>query len=133
MATFSRRNNANYMQTGVLSALQLTSMFPNLVLQNFYVKTRNSLEDGRTKAPHGFVFPMQRDMTKVATLINVLRAQGIEVGMLNAPLTLDSVTYAAGSYVVKTAQPFRAHVMDMFEPQDYPNDLQYPGGPPKAP
>jgi hypothetical protein len=35
--------------------------------------------------------------------------------------------------VVKTAQAFRAHVMDMFEPQDYPNDLQYPGGPPKAP
>ncbi len=32
VATFSRRNNTNYMQTGVLSALQLTSMFPNLVL-----------------------------------------------------------------------------------------------------
>ena len=27
-ANFTRRNNTNYMQTGVLSALQLTSMFP---------------------------------------------------------------------------------------------------------
>ena len=35
---FTRRNNTNYMQTGVLSALQLTSMFPNLVVENFYIE-----------------------------------------------------------------------------------------------
>jgi hypothetical protein len=46
---FTRRNNANYMQTGVLSALQLTAMFPKLVLENFYVKTRNS----HRARPHG--------------------------------------------------------------------------------
>ena len=38
----------------------------------------------------------------------------------------------AGSYVVKAAQPFRPHVMDMFEPQDHPDDIPYPGGPPAA-
>jgi hypothetical protein len=37
--------------------LQLTSMFPNLVLQNFYIKTKNSLEDGKSKAPYGYVLP----------------------------------------------------------------------------
>jgi hypothetical protein len=121
VASFSRRNNTNYMQTGVLSALQLTSMFPNLVVQNFYVKTKNSMEDGRNKAPHGYVFPMQRDMTKVATLINVLRAQGIEVGTLNAPLTLDSVTYARGSYVVKLDQPYGRLAKNLMEKQDYPD------------
>jgi len=121
VASFSRRNNTNYMQTGVLSALQLTSMFPNLVLQNFYVKTRNSMEDGRAKAPHAYVFPMQRDMTKVVTLINVLRAQGIEVGTLNASLTLDSVTYAAGSYVVKLDQPYGRLAKNLLEKQDYPD------------
>jgi len=42
-------------------------------------------------------------------------------------------SYAAGSYVVKTAQAFRPHVMDMFEPQDHPNDFAYPGGPPTPP
>ena len=35
--------------------------------------------------------------------------------------------------MVKTAQAFRAHVMDMFEPQDHPNDFAYPGGPPRPP
>ena len=49
VANFSRRNNTNYMETGVLSALQLTSMFPNLVLENFYMKTQNSIEAGKTQ------------------------------------------------------------------------------------
>ena len=35
--------------------------------------------------------------------------------------------------MVKTNQAFRPHVMDMFEPQDHPNDFQYPGGPPVRP
>ncbi|HWP69678.1 MAG TPA: M14 family zinc carboxypeptidase, partial [Gemmatimonadaceae bacterium] len=121
VASFSRRNNTNYMQTGVLSALQLTSMFPNLVVQNFYIKTKNSMEDGKTKAPYGYVFPMQRDMTKVATLINVLRAQGIEVGTLKAPVTIDSVTYAGGSYVVKLDQPYGRLAKNLLEKQDYPD------------
>ncbi len=30
-------------------------------------------------------------------------------------------------------QAFRPHVLDMFEPQWHPMDLQYPGGPPKRP
>ena len=78
--TWSRRNNTNYMQTGVLSALQLTAAFPNLVIDNFYRKTANSIETGKTEAPHGFVIPVQRDMTRVAELVNILRVQRIEVG-----------------------------------------------------
>jgi hypothetical protein len=50
-----------------------------------------------------------------------------------APFTVGGKSYAAGSYVVKTAQAFRPHVLDMFEPQDHPNDFAYPGGPPKPP
>jgi hypothetical protein len=34
---------------------------------------------------------------------------------------------------VKTAQAFRPHVLDMFEPQDHPDDIPYPGGPPTPP
>src|SRR5213078_1665473 len=39
----------------------------------------------------------------------------------------------AGSYDIKTAQAARAHVLDIFEPQDHPNDFAYPGGPPRRP
>src|SRR6185437_6944227 len=42
-------------------------------------------------------------------------------------------SYPAGSFVVIAAQADRPFVMDMFEPQDHPNDFAYPGGPPIPP
>src|SRR5699024_7129607 len=42
-------------------------------------------------------------------------------------------SYPAGSYIIKTDQAFRPCVFDMFEAQHYPNDFQYPGGPPIRP
>ena len=50
-----------------------------------------------------------------------------------APFTVAGKPYPAGSYVVKAAQPFRAHLMDMFEPQDHPDDIPYPVGAPRPP
>ena len=62
------------MQTGVLSGLQLTSMFPNLVVDNFYRKTQNSIDAGKKEAPYGYVIPAgTKDMTRAATLVNILR------------------------------------------------------------
>jgi hypothetical protein len=118
---FTRRNNTNYMQTGVLSALQLTSMFPNLVLQNFYIKTRNSIQAGSTQAPYGYVIPAARDMTRVAALVNILRAQGIEIGTLAAETTIGADKFPAGSYVIKLDQPYGRLAKNLFEKQDYPD------------
>jgi hypothetical protein len=121
VATFTRRNNTNYMQTGVLSALQLTSMFPQLVLENFYVKTRNSMQAGMNAAPYAYVIPPQRDMTRIVTLVNVLRAQGIEVGTLNSRYTSATDTIAEGSYVIKLDQPYGRLAKNLLEKQDYPD------------
>jgi len=118
---FTRRNNTNYMETGVLSALQLTSMFPNLVLQNFYIKTRNSIQAGSTQAPYGYVFPAARDMTRVAALVNILRAQGIEIGTLAAETTVGADKFPAGSYVIKLDQPYGRLAKNLLEKQDYPD------------
>jgi len=118
---FTRRDNANYMETGVLSALQLTSMFPNLILENFYVKTKHSLEAGSAAAPYAYVIPVQRDMTRAATLVNVLRAQGIEVGTLNSEATVGTTKYPAGSYLIKLNQPYGRLAKNLLERQDYPD------------
>jgi hypothetical protein len=118
---FTRRNNTNYMQTGVLSGLQLTSMFPQLVLENFYIKTRNSLEAGSKQAPFGYIIPVQRDMTKAATLVNVLRAQHIEVGTANSEVTIGTEKYPAGSYIIKLNQPYGRLAKNLLERQDYPD------------
>lgn len=121
VATFTRRANANYMQTGVISALQLASMFPATVLENFYVKTRNSMEHGRTKAPYAFVIPVQRDMTKPAELVKILRVQRIEVGVARDAVKVGDKTYAAGSYIVKLDQPYGRLAKNLLEKQNYPD------------
>ena len=118
---WSRRNNTNYMQTGVLSGLQLTSMFPNLVLENFYLKTRNSIEWGKTEAPFGFVIPVQREMTRAAALVNILRAQGIEVGQATREIKLTDGSFPAGSYVIKRDQPYGRLAKNLLERQNYPD------------
>ncbi len=41
--------------------------------------------------------------------------------------------YPAGSIIYKSNQAFRPHLLDMFEPQNHPNDFKYAGGPPVAP
>ena len=121
VATFSRRDNTNYMETGVLLGLQITSMFPNMVLQNFYEKTEHSIEYGKTKAPYGFVVPVERDMTEPATLVNILRAQGIEVGQATGEVKTSDGTFPTGSYVVKLDQPYGRLAKNLLERQDYPD------------
>ena len=108
------------MQTGVLSSLQLTAMFPATIVENFYVKTRNAIEDGRTKAPYGFVIPVQRDMTRAAELVSILRRQGIEVGQATAEFTIGDAKYPAGSYVIKRDQPYGRLAKNLLERQLYP-------------
>jgi hypothetical protein len=122
VASFSRRANANYMQTGVLSALQLTAMFPQTIVENFYIKTRNSMEAGKSKTPYAYILPMQRDMTRAAELVKVLRVQRIEVGVASKEIKLGDSTYAAGSYVIKLDQPYGRLAKNLLEKQQYPDE-----------
>ncbi|WP_432710617.1 M14 family metallopeptidase [Pedobacter sp.] len=88
-----------------------------------------SLRDAR-----GYVISAdQPDFPTAVKFVNALIKSGILIHKATGPFTVDGKSYPAGSYVVKTNQAFRPHVMDMFEPQDHPNDFQYPGGPPVRP
>jgi hypothetical protein len=118
---WSRRNNTNYMQTGVLTALQLTATFPNLIVDNFYRKTVNAIESGQSEPPHGFVIPVQRDMTRVAELVNILRIQRIEVGQATREVKTSDGNFPAGSYVVKRDQPYGRLAKNLLEKQLYPD------------
>ena len=119
---WSLRNNTNYMETGVLSALQLASSFPKVLLDNFYKKSRNSLEEGRTKAPFGYVVPAnQRDMTKAAWMLDLLKAQGIEIGRATGEIKVTDGTFPAGSFVIKRNQPYARFIKVLLEKQVYPD------------
>ncbi|HSE36081.1 MAG TPA: M14 metallopeptidase family protein, partial [Blastocatellia bacterium] len=84
--------------------------------------------------PRGFIIPSdQADFLTATKFINVLIKTGITIHRATGEFKVQGKSYPAGSYVVKTAQAFRPHVLDMFEPQDHPNDIPYPGGPPTPP
>ncbi len=84
--------------------------------------------------PRGYILPSdQPDFLTATKFVNALIKNGVAVHRATAPFSAGGKQYPAGSYVVKTAQAFRPHVLDMFEPQDHPNDFQYPGGPPIPP
>jgi hypothetical protein len=75
----------------------------------------------------------QPDFTTAIRFLNALIRTGIVVQKATAAFAVEGKNYPSGSYIVKTDQAFRPHVLDMFEPQDHPNDFKYEGGPPIAP
>ncbi|GAB2594825.1 M14 family metallopeptidase [Spirosoma areae] len=84
--------------------------------------------------PRGFIITAnQPDFPTAVKFVNALSKTGIQIQQATADFTVAGKKYPAGSYVVKTDQAFRPHLLDMFEPQDHPNDFQYPGGPPVRP
>lgn len=91
------------------------------------VYKNNNLRD-----PRGYIVTADQTNTAV-DFINILINSGIKVHKATAAFAVAGKNYPAGSYIVKTNQAFRPHVLDMFEPQDHPNDFLYPGGPPVRP
>ena len=119
---WSMRDNNNFMETGALSALELTSQFSKTVLENFYKKSLNSVKSGETEAPYGYVIPgNQKDMTRVAFVVNILRLQGIEVGQATGEVKLKEGTFPAGSLIVKRNQPYGRLAKILLEKQVYPD------------
>lgn len=104
---------------------------PNMPLTKHY---DTIMKNPEWRDPRGFIIPSdQTDFATATRFINALIYTGIKVHKATAAFNVNGKSYPAGSYIVKTAQAFRPHVLDMFEPQDHPNDFKYPGGPPVAP
>ncbi|MDR3218891.1 MAG: hypothetical protein LBU22_07920 [Dysgonamonadaceae bacterium] len=94
----------------------------------------DKLHTPETRDPRGYIIPSdQVDFLTATKFVNALLKAGVDVHRATKSFQVAGKTYPADSYVVKAAQAFRPHLRDMFEPQDHPSDLQYPGGPPKPP
>lgn len=92
------------------------------------------LRKSEWRDPRGYIIPAdQPDFPTAVKFINTLVKNGIVIHRASSAFQFDGHTIPAGSYIVKTAQAFRPHVLDMFEPQDHPHDFKYEGGPPNKP
>jgi len=92
------------------------------------------LHDPAFRDPRGYIIPSdQVDFSTATKFINTLLKNGVTVLKATKEFTVAGKTYPKDSYVVKAAQAYRPHVLDMFEAQDHPDDFKYPGGPPIPP
>jgi hypothetical protein len=93
-----------------------------------------SLHTPELRDPRGYIIPAnQADFPTAIKFVNALREVNVAVHRATADFRVGGKSYPKGSFVVFTAQAFRPHVLDMFEPQDHPNVIPYPGAPPTPP
>ncbi|HET9235545.1 MAG TPA: M14 family zinc carboxypeptidase, partial [Candidatus Eisenbacteria bacterium] len=124
---WSMRNNTNYMQAGVLQALEYAASHREELLRNHWVKAERAIQKGKAKAPRAWIFPEeQKDPGRLAYLVNQLHRHRIEVHRLTAPAAVGDTTYEAGSYVVRMDQPFRNAALNFLEEQKFPADEPHP-------
>jgi hypothetical protein len=144
------RQAIEYELTANRAVLDAASRYRETLLFNMYRMGRNSIERGssdtwtltahhrgrepQSRDARGYILRAdQPDFLTATKFVNALLLNGITVLRAEAPFAVANTRYPAGSFVVKTNQAFRPHVLDMFEPQDYPDDIPYPGAPPTPP
>ncbi len=77
---WSQRNNNNYTQTGLLTALDYFAANRESFLRNFWLKAKRSIEKPTTSGPSAYVFSAaDTHIGAQAELLRVLQAQHVEI------------------------------------------------------
>jgi hypothetical protein len=89
VAKWSQRDNNNYTETGLLTALSYFSGNTKLFLKNFYLKSKRSVMKPRNEGPAAYVFPADDPRPGAqAELLRILQRQGVEISRATAPFTV---------------------------------------------
>lgn len=158
--TWHARQTIEYLQTANFAILDYAARHRRELLRDMYTMASRAIERGRrdhwTPTPYlveaarrrddpdsVFADPYLRDprvyvlrsdqpdQGAVQRFVRALQRCGVEVHQAKEPFPRNGVTMPAGSYVVRCDQAYRAHVLDMFEPQWHPDDVK--DGKPVAP
>lgn len=122
----SFRAAVDYSVSANLAVLDIASRGREQWLHGIYRMGRDAIEAAGAEPgsePIAYVVPVdQPDFPTAAKFVEALRRGGITVHRARRAFAAGGKTFGAGSFVVKTAQAFRPHILDMFEPQVYPDD-----------
>ena len=115
------RNNTNIQESAILFALDRVAKDRALYLENFWVKSKHAVDAGSSGATNAWVIPAtQRAPLNVASMINDLRHQGVEVSTASEAFTAGGVSVSPGDYIVRADQPYRTLADMYFSVQNYP-------------
>ena len=130
--TWTLQQQVDYGITVALAGMSHVAKYGREWLYNFYKVHRDWTN--YSKGPFAFVIPAeQRDPFATYELLDILKFGEVEIHRATAPFNGNGKPYSAGSWVIKTAQPYGAFAKTMLEKQNYPDLRLFPGGPPEPP
>ena len=130
--TWTLGQQVDYGVTAAFAGMSHVAKYGHEWLYNFYRVSRDWAN--YSGGPYAFVVPAeQRDAYGVYEMLDILKFGEVEIHRATAPFTANGKQYAAGSFVIKTAQPYGAFARTMLMRQDYPDLRIFPGGPPEPP
>ncbi len=125
------RDAIDYMLTADFAILELAAARSEHFLYKAWELARTSMD---TAKPHAYVLPAgQWDDSEAATMAERLRLSGIRVHRARSAFKAGGKEYPAESLVLLGAQPFRPYLVDLMEPQKYPEIRAGTTGPTKKP
>jgi hypothetical protein len=108
------RNNTNIQQSAVLIALNHVARNKDVYLENFWLKSKRSVDKGKNGPIYAWVVPAsQRAKFNAADMVNALKTQGVEIQTANAAFKAGSAEVQAGDWVIRADQPYRT-LVDMY-------------------
>ena len=137
VVTWSQRDNNNYEQSALLSTLSYYSHHTEHFLDNYYLKSKRSVQKPALGGPAAYVLPASAaEANRQIQLLRILRLQHVEISRLTQARTQavpaakrggppTTETVPAGSLVVRMDQPY-SRIADALLDRQYwaPDDPQ---------
>ncbi len=128
------REAIGYMLTADLAILDLAAARSAHFLYKAYEMARSNIDTGDKGNPWAYLIPRdQADKLSAKSMIWRLQFAGVQVQKAAAAFSANGKTYSEGTIVMRTAQPFRGYLVDLMEPQKYPELKAGLTGPTKRP
>jgi hypothetical protein len=125
------REAIDYMLTADLAILELASARAAHFLYKAYEMARANIDANPQVA---YLIPREQwDRTATESMLERIHSAGIRVERAAAPFESNGKTYPEGTRIIRAGQPFRGYIIDLFEPQRYPELRTGSAGPTKRP
>ncbi|MEJ7609217.1 MAG: M14 family metallopeptidase, partial [Bryobacteraceae bacterium] len=128
------RDAIDYMLTADMAILDTAAGRSEHFLLKAWELATHNIELGKKGKPFAYVIAeKQWDRSVASEMLRRLQLGGVEVSRASAPISAAGKTYPEGTYFIPAAQAFRGYLIDLLEPQRYPELRAGTSGPVKPP
>ena len=137
IVTWSQRDNNNYEESALLTTISYFSQNAHHFLENYYIKSKRSIQKSTLEGPAAYVIPADpAETNRQIELLKVLKRQHVEVHQLSEPATSAlppekrgdkprQETFPAGSLIIRMDQPYSRVAAPLIDRQVWaPDDPQ---------